>query len=230
MKKNKNIKNKKGTTLIEMMIFIVVFSVFLLLVTMMFKSVIHGHRFMKSRVDIKHNAAMALDFLCRDLMTAQAVKIGGLTVWPTPTISLNNYEIAVDYSKPGEAIRFYYKIGINSDGIKQLLRKRESGLMPLIEPKYDVVAEFIDDVIITKLYSVEASSSLYTKESYRIKVIAKSTGIKNVPIGTFCLISQVTPRSIYSNPSNDNNMKITPVEIEDNTNKHSFKIKQKPSL
>lgn len=224
MKKQKNIKNKKGVTLAELVVFIAVFSVFLLLIAMIFKSIIQGQRFMKSRVDIKHNAAIALDFLCRDIMAAQAVKVNGQEVWPGPpgptgTVSLNNYEIAVDYSKPMPTARFYYKIETNSEGIKQLLRKRVpvNLTIPLTEPKYDVAAEFIDDVIITKLYGGKTGST-YTKESYKIKVTAKSTGIRGVPEGVFSLISQVTPRSIGTSANNiADYTKVTPVAVEDKT-------------
>lgn len=214
-------KHGKGMTLAELLIFMFVFLVFIFCLLATLRSIVKAHRFGKSRIDVEHNAAISLDFICKDLVTANYV---GFTGSATPPISLSRNEIIINYSKPSSpVVQTRYKVAANNLGIKQLLRSHGTST------NYEVVSDYIDDVIIAPIYTPDpygGSPALY--ESYRVKVVAKSKTLPGVPDKTFSLISQITPRACGIH-SNTNNL-LTPVEIYDYTNRQDFKIKLKPSL
>lgn len=217
MKNNK--KANKGFTLYEITVYMLIFAVFMLFMALMFKGILKAHRFGKTRVDIQHNAAVALDSICKDLVTAGSVTLGG-----SDQISLNTGELAINYSKTnasGQVMRITYKILTNAQGIKQLIRSKVP--VGTVNPPYEVVSDYVDDVTVKGIFTKDPYNDTYNLfESYRVKVITKTTGMGNVAPATFSLVSQITPRAFTSG------IKLTPVVIEDKAGNTVSKFKLKP--
>ncbi|MFH1453190.1 MAG: prepilin-type N-terminal cleavage/methylation domain-containing protein [Armatimonadota bacterium] len=221
-------EKNKGMTLIEVIIFVALFSVFIMFTAMIFKNAVNVYRFGKTRTDIKHNAAISLDSICRDLMTARYVEVEGGAPYP---VSLNKCNLVINYSKKqaddSTKLGIIYRIAVDKNGVKQLVRKKiiSTVLADNLSIPYEPVAEYIDDVIVSKITTPDPyNPGKNLHESYRVKVTAKieKGAVFGVPEGKLVLISQITPRAYTEDAV------LKPVVICDGTVSGFYGLKPQP--